>query len=913
MILALAMLLASAVLAAPAVPRLRAVSAVFLPLPLLAVFGMLLARARGVLAGEGEREVLANIAPLSTDLALRLDGLGLLFALLVSGIGAAVLVHAAGYFSENPSTLGRFAALAYLFAAAMIGLVLADDLFTLFICWELTSVCSFLLIGLKHGETEARSGALRALLVTGAGGIALLVGILLLADVAGTTSISALVERGDEVRTSAAYLPILGLIALAAFTKSAQAPFHYWLPGAMAAPGPVSAFLHSATLVKAGVFLLARFHPVLGFRAEWHVLLGHVGAVTLLVGAVLAFAQDDLKRMLAYTTVAGLGTLVLLLGIGTEPALRAAMLFVAVHALYKASLFLVVGYLDKRTGTRDLTRLAGLAVHAPVAFAAAALAALSMSGLPPLLGAIAKELVYEAKLGAPEAPLALAAVGSAGNALVVGCAVLVGLYPFVRRGAPPALLSVPAVRLLLGPLVLAAVGLLFGVFHDTTAAPLIDAALAAAVGEPETAEFTLDASPAVVSWLGKATLLAGVLAVVFRRRLLAAGRRVATLASAGPTALHDRLLEALFGAGSAVANVFARGGVRQTLVWPLVLFVGIGAWLVVGGVAGWSLPDFTLDPYRALLLLLVVGGAAGAVRARSNLSAVTSLGIAGFGVGMVFLVLGGPDLAMTQIAVETLAVLLLLAVLGREPVEPEPRRSRAKLLGNALAVAVGATFTVLVWAAAPDGSLPPLATELAEKSVPEAYGRNVVNVILVDFRALDTMGEVFVLAIAALGVTALLRGASGEARGEPVLGFVGTFGRSPILRAAARSIVPLLALVAIVLFVRGHHEPGGGFVGGLVAAAATLLHAFAFGIGATRARFGPGRLVAVGLAVVLASGAIGLLAGGAFLEGTWLSGRFPAVGKLGTPLLFDAGVFLVVLGVSARVLFGLLEREGAPA
>ena len=913
MIFSLALLLAAAALAIPAVRLSRSAAAAVLPLPFLAVLGLLLAQAPAVLRGEVPREILAGIEPLEAELALRLDGLGLLFALLVATIGALVLVHAAGYFADRPRTCGRFAAAAYLFAAAMTGLVLADDLFLLFICWELTSVSSFLLIGLKHEETGARDGAQRALLVTGLGGIALLVGVLLLASAAGTTSIGELLERGEAVRDSGLYLPALLLVVLAALTKSAQVPFHYWLPGAMAAPGPVSAFLHSATLVKAGVFLLARLHPVLGFRPEWNALLGHAGAITLLVGAVLAFAQNDLKRMLAFTTVAGLGIIVMLLGIGTEPALRAALLFVAVHALYKASLFLVVGYLDLRAGTRDVTRLAGLAARAPVAFAAAALAALSMSGLPPLLGAIAKELVYEAKLGAPEAPFLLAAAGSVGSALLVACALLVGASPFLRRGAPPELRPVPARRLLLGPLVLAVLGLLLGLFHDTHAAPLIEAALGVARGEPETAAFRLDARPGLVDALGKATLAAGVLAFLFRRRLLASGAVLARLAPVGPTALHDRLLGGALALGAATARLSSYRVVRQSLVLALILLVAAGVLLLVRAGSGWPGLDFSVEPHEGLLLLLVAAGAVAAVWARNILGAVAALGVSGFGVAMLFLVLGGPDLAMTQVAVETLAVLLLLSVLRRTPPEEVPTAGGRRLRDGALALAVGATFTLLVWAAVPDGELRPLARDLAAASQPEGFGRNVVNVILVDFRALDTLGEVFVLAIAALGVTALLRAEPAEPHREGESGAPGDLAGSPVLRAAARSIVPLLALLSIVLFARGHHEPGGGFVGGLVAASAALLHAFAFGVDGARARLYPQRLTAIGLAVVLASGAVGLLAGGAFLEGVWLPWRVPAVGKLGTPLLFDAGVFLVVLGTSTRVLFALLQGEGRAA
>ena len=903
MSLVLVLLLVGAVVAAPLGRRAGAAAAWLLPLPALAGFAELCRHIPSVLDQTAARVVLASVEPLGMDVALRLDGLGLLFGLLVTGIGALVVVHAAGYLASKPAVLGRFTAFAYLFAFAMVGLVVADDLLLLFVFWELTSVCSFLLIGLKHTEGPAREGALRALVVTGGGGIALLVGLLLLSTAGDTMSLSTLLERGEQVRASGLYVPALCLVLAGAFTKSAQVPFHYWLPGAMAAPSPVSAFLHSATLVKAGVFLLARLHPVLGFRPEWHALLGYAGAFTMVVGAVLAFASNDLKKLLAYTTVAGLGTLVLLLGIGTEPAVRAAVLFVAVHALYKASLFMVVGYLDQRTGSRDATQLAGLARAAPFAFAAAALAALSMCGLPPLLGAIAKELVYEAKLGMPGAPVLLSILGSVANALTIGCAVLVGAAPFLRRGAPPALKPVAGIRLLAGPVVLAAIGLLLGLLHDTLAAPLMDAAANAVVGEPQTAEFTRDASPTLVSMLGKITLAAGVALFFLRRRVIHAGRPLAGLARFGPTALHDRLLSGVYALGGTVARASAFQVVRMSMAISLVLLVLLAGPSLVqaAGNASWHL-GFETGVAEALLMVIVAASALYTIRARSALTAVASLGATGFGIGMLFLLRGGPDLAKTQVVVETLAVLLLLTVLSRVPYDDSKRGGWSGLFDTAIAIAVGAVFAGLAWAATPDGSLRAPAAEIAAASEPQGYGRNVVNVILVDFRALDTMGEIFVLAIAALGVTALLRRLP-HPPARPMR------PASPVLRAAARSVVPLLGLLSLVLFARGHHEPGGGFVGGLVAASAAMLYAFAFGVKRASRRISPPVVTAIGLAIALIAGAVGLLAGGTFMQSMWLDGRVPAVGKLGTPLLFDAGVFLVVFGVATDVLFELLGRE----
>ncbi|MEM8884278.1 MAG: hydrogen gas-evolving membrane-bound hydrogenase subunit E [Planctomycetota bacterium] len=899
MVLVLVLLLLGAVVALPLGRRLAGTAAFVLPLPMAAGFVELLRRVPAVVDGARPRIVLGGVDPLGAEMALRLQPLGLLFALLVTGIGALVIVHAAGYLASKPRILARFTALAYLFAFAMVGLVLADDLLLLFVFWELTSVCSFLLIGLKYEEEPAREGAMRALFVTGAGGIALLVGLLMLATAADTTSLSVLLERGDQVRASSLYVPALVFVLIGGFTKSAQVPFHYWLPGAMAAPSPVSAFLHSATLVKAGVFLLALLHPVLGFRAEWHALLGPIGALTMLVGAVLAFGQDDLKKMLAYTTVAGLGTIMMLLGIGTEPAVRAAMLFTAVHALYKASLFMVVGYLDQRTGTRDVGQLRGLARAAPFAFAAGLLAALSMSGLPPLLGAIAKELVYEAKLGMPEAPTALPVVGSVANALIIACALLAGIAPFLRRGTPPELRPVAGVRLLLGPVVLAGVGLLLGLLHDTLGAPLLDAASGAVVGEPVTEEFARDEAPALVGLVGNLTLAAGVAAFFLRGRLVASAGALRKLPAFGPTALHDRLLGGIYAVGGAVSKATSYRVVRTSMLVSLVLLLLLTGPPLLRAV---GTPGFAIGLPEALLMLLVAAGAIATVRARRAVTAVAALGVAGFGIGMLFLLRGGPDLALTQIAVETMAVLLLLTVLQRRPLTESAPQDGKRVLDNVIALAVGAVFTGLAWAAAPDGTLRAPAEAIAKASEPEGFGRNVVNVILVDFRALDTMGEIFVLAIAALGVTALLRRVPRPAAASLP-------AAPPILRATAGAVVPLLGLLSLVLFARGHHEPGGGFVGGLVAASAAMLYAFAFGIKRARKRVSPARLIAAGLALALGAGAIGLLFGGTFLTGVWIDAKIPAVGKLGTPLLFDTGVFLVVFGVTTGVLLELLVRE----
>nr|MDJ0974117.1 proton-conducting transporter membrane subunit [Planctomycetota bacterium] len=725
----------------------------------------------------------------------------------------------------------------------------------------------------------------------------------LLAQAGGSTSISVLAERSAEIGASPLYLPALVLILLGAFTKSAQVPFHYWLPGAMAAPGPVSAYLHSATLVKAGVFLLLRLQPVLGTSEVWHVTLGHVGAVTMLLGALFAFFQQDLKRLLAYSTVSGLGAIVMLIGIGTPPAIRAALLFTAVHALYKAALFMLVGYMEKRTGTRDVYALRGLARSLPLAFGAALLAGLSMSGLPPLLGAISKELVYEAKLGAPEAPWVLAAVGALANALIIACALLVAVGPFLRRGPAPTLQKAPSVRLLLGPILLALTSLALGLAHASDESPLVDAALAGLAPRAAEPALSLDPDASWVKLLSLATLAAGVLLFTFRRKLVHDGSPVVRLAHRAPGGVQDALVERIYALGRVVAAVSETQVARRSVLLAGVLVAVAGIAFVVQAAPTPPVSPLSVSFEEAALLLLIAGGALATLFARTQLRAVASLGVTGAGVAMVFLVRGGPDLALTQLAVETLAVLLLLSVLPRGKVERIPAPRRRQLLDGGISILVGLTFAAVAWAATPSGELRPMATEIAEASEPLGRGLNVVNVILVDFRALDTLGELVVLAIAALGIAAMVPRPTTGSTLSPSL------ESSPILRNAARVLVPLLALLSLVLFVRGHNEPGGGFVAGLVAAAAVVLRALVSPVSPARHRERADQLMFTGLAIAFGSGLLGMLLGGSFLQGAWLEAKVPAFGKLGTPVLFDAGVFLVVLGVVTSVLFHLLGRK----
>ena len=729
---------------------------------LAAVPGLLFARLAfylaPVAAGAAVEESWAWVSALGVRLAFRLDGLSLLFALLVTGIGAVVLVYGGGYFKGDPR-LPRFYAAILFFMAAMLGLVLADDAIALFVFWELTGVSSYLLIGFDHAKETARKAALQALFVTGAGGLALLAGLLLLGRIAGTLQLSALAAQTTAIEAHALYLPALLLVLLGAFTKSAQFPFHFWLPGAMAAPSPVSAYLHSATMVKAGIYLLARLNPALGGTDAWHYLVILAGTATLVTGAVLAYGQTDLKRVLAFTTVSALGTLTLLLGISTELSARAAMAFLLVHALYKAALFLGVGTIDHETGTRDARLLGGLARTMPLTALAVVASALSMAGLPPLFGFVAKELFYEAKQEAPRAGEFLTIASFAGSALVVAAAGLVGWRPFFgpKRETPrPAHEAPPA--LWLGPVILASLSVALGLLPGRLAVPVVQAAASAVRGEPTEVVLRPWAgmSPAFVQSL--LMLAVGALLYALHDRALRVLEPLfRALAAWGPARVYQALLAGIVALSRAQTRLLQNG----VLGWYLL--VTIGTTVALGAYAFVTRADrvpVVVEPVRAgevIVAAAIVAGAVAVVRARTLLFAVASLGVVGYGVAVVFLLFGGPDLALTQFAIETLSVLLFVLVLRRLPRLRTLSPPSERLRDGVVALAGGAFMTALVLAATAARHPTPLRDYFAATSLALANGRNVVNVILVDFRGFDTLGEITVLAAAAIGVVALLR------------------------------------------------------------------------------------------------------------------------------------------------------------
>ncbi|MDQ3938634.1 MAG: putative monovalent cation/H+ antiporter subunit A [Chloroflexota bacterium] len=726
-----------------------------LPAALTAYFASLAPR---VLGGERVSEVLDWVPSLGLTASFAVDGLGLLFALLICGIGALVLIYAGGYLRGHQE-LGRFYAVILVFMASMLGIVLADNLLLLYVFWGLTSISSYLLIGFDHERLTARASALQALLVTVGGELSLLAGFVLLGLIGGTFEISALAAQGDAVRGHPLYLPTLGLVLIGALTKSAQFPFHFWLPNAMAAPAPVSAYLHSATMVKAGVFLLARLTPVLAGTEAWTVALAVAGGLTMLIGAFLSYHVTETKRVLAYSTVSALGLMTLLLGLGTEHTITAAIVFLLGHAFYKGALFLFAGAADHEAEATQTGQLAGLRRTMPISSVAALLAGLSMAGLLPFFGFVGKELVFESIYelsGAAGMGLLVAALIA--TALLVAVAVRVGVRPaVVPRDAPPQRGHEAPPSLWLGPLLLAVLGLTTGLVPGLLAGPLVSSAVAATTGQPAAVGLALWHGLTLILLFSMVTLTVGAALYLWRVRLRRLTAPFDIGSRWGPEAGYASGVDLLQRVASFQTRLLQDGYLRHyVLVTLTTAIVLVAVALLRADDLSFGVGRLELRPTEVGLAVLILVAALVAVRSTSRLGTVAALGVAGYGVALVFLIFGAPDLAMTQVLIETLTVIVFVLVLYHLPgfgVE----RPHGRIRDAVTAIAFGGVMSLLVLATLTQVVRETISQFFVEQSLPAAHGRNVVNVILVDFRALDTMGEIAVLALAGLGVLVLLR------------------------------------------------------------------------------------------------------------------------------------------------------------
>lgn len=863
---------------------------------------------------------------LGVELAFRLDGLGLLFGLLILGIGLLVILYARYYLAPH-DPMGRFYAFLLLFMGAMLGIVLAENLILLLMFWELTSLSSFLLIGYWSQRSDARQGARLALTITGGGGLALLAGILLLGQIAGSFELSVVLAAGEAIQQHALYPWVLSLILLGVFTKSAQFPFHFWLPQAMAAPTPVSAYLHSATMVKAGIFLLARLFPALAGTDLWFYLVSGVGLTTLLFGAYQALFKHDLKGLLAYSTISHLGLIVLLFGLGTPLGEVAGVFHIINHATFKASLFMAAGIIDHEAGTRDMRRVNGLFRYMPQTAVLAIVAAAAMAGVPLLNGFLSKEMFFGQTLdltrtggwywGLPAAAVLAGAFSVAYSVRFI--------HDVFFNGDPIDLPRTPHepvlwMRIPVG--LLAALCLLVGVLPAATVAPLLAVAAGSVLLNEPLPAYDLAVWHGL-NWpllMSLMALAGGVSIYAWRRPLFEFHDRHRLM---GCKRLFHRLLQAVTGSARRLTVALENGSLQRYLALLIL------AALVAGGVAARPLDRLTgplapgaLDGLSLLAAGILAVAAVGTVwLQRRRLTALVLISVVGLMVSLAFVRFSAPDLALTQILVEMVTTVLLLLALYFLPQQAPAESTVGRRLRDAgLAVLAGLGVAALTWGVL-TRPYETIADYFLANSVPQGGGANVVNVILVDFRGFDTLGEITVLAIAALGIYALLDGLRLPTPAGPPAGAWAEDRHPLIMQVVARSVLPLILLVAVYLLLRGHQRPGGGFIAGLVTALALVLQYLADGLRGTPAgiqRRYP-RLIALGLGIAALTGLASWAFGYPFLTSAVVHVHWPLVGdlELASAMIFDSGVYLTVVGVVILILavlghLGILSRADPP-
>ncbi|WP_316149711.1 monovalent cation/H+ antiporter subunit A [Cupriavidus sp. BIC8F] len=866
----------------------------------------------------------AWLPQIGLDLSLRLDGLSFLFALLVLGVGLLVILYARYYLARNESAV-RFFCLLLLFMAAMLGVVLAGNLLLLVVFWELTSILSFLLIGFWSWRTDARQGARMALAVTGGGGLALLAGVLLLGHICGSFELSEVLAQAGKVQHHPLYLPMLVLVLLAVFTKSAQFPFSFWLPHAMAAPTPVSAYLHSATMVKAGVFLLARLYPVLDGTNSWFYLVSMTGLATLIVGAGLALLQRDLKGLLAYSTISHLGLITLLFGLDTQLSTVAAIFHIINHAVFKASLFMAAGIIDHETGTRDLDRLHGLARYMPHTAVLAIVASLSMAGVPLFNGFLSKEMFFgetlaQGLLGDFNWVIPTTATLAGALTMAYSLRFIYGVFFGARQPdlpnypphEPPRFMKVPVEFLVV-------ICLVVGLVPAYTVGDLLAAASLATLRAP-LPEYSLNLWHGINLPLLMSLVSMAVGAALFFLRRDALRRLQQAISHLSARQSFEHGMHALERFAAAVTHWLENGSLQTYVAWMLLALLAVPAYFLADlEWLGGSVPAGAIDLIGAATLALLGLCAVGVVVThRQRLFALVLLGGCGLMVSMAFLRFSAPDLALTQISVEVVTILLLVLALFYLPRET-PERAGAARRGRDMVLALGGG-TLLAVAAYAVMTRPyePVSAFYIDQSVPGGGGHNVVNVLLVDFRGFDTMGEICVLLIAGLAVQALLKGMRLDTPSAAPDGLPWSSQAHPLLLAMlARLMLPLTLLVAVYILLRGHNLPGGGFVAALITSVALLLQYVASGVRWTEARIAPDYRAIAGAGILLAglTGLGSLAFGYPFLTTAFGHFHIPGIGEveLATAMIFDLGVFCTVTGTTLVIVSHLGVRNLPPA
>jgi multicomponent Na+:H+ antiporter subunit A len=884
-----------------------------------------------VQSGRGPVEHISWVPTLGMDLSFRMDTLGWLMVLLVGAVGALVLVYCAGYFSDDEPGLGRFAGCLTGFAGSMLGLVVSDDMLVLYVFWEATTVLSYLLIGHQSEQRASRSAATQALVVTTAGGLAMLVGIVLLGQSAGTYRLSEVLDADPSgpLVTTAVVLLLVGAIS-----KSALVPFHFWLPGAMAAPTPVSAYLHAAAMVKAGVYLVARLAPAFADTPLWHPIVIGLGGFTMLLGGWRALRQHDLKLLLAYGTVSQLGFLTVLVGAGTRDAALAGLTMLVGHALFKSCLFLVVGVIDHATGTRDLRKLSGLGRQLPLLAVVAVLAAASMAGLPPMIGFVGKEVAYASFLYGGPGDTVTEIVLVAGSVLTFAYSArfLWGAFSDIP-GRRPTVVHRPGPLGVAAPVLLAAASLATGPL-SSSAEPLLTRYTHSWPADDHPAHLALwHFPPGLPLLLTGVTVLAGALLFAARARFEALQAQVpATVDADG---VYRGTMRGLDRASLEVTGGLQRGSLPLSLGLILGVLVLLPGGALLLGVT-WPSEVRGWDSSAQLGVCVVVALAAvWTARSRRRLRAAILAGVTGYGCAVLFLLHGAPDLALTQILVETVSLVVFVLVLRRLPSrfsDTPPGIGRWVRAG--LGAAVGTVITGMALTASAVRTAQPASVGFAEGAYTFGGGKNIVNVTLVDIRAWDTMGELSVVLVAATGVASLVflreryvaratlamlevreqrseHASVGGSGGYAWLAssWVDPQGRSVMFEVVTRLIFHTIVLFSLYLLFSGHNNPGGGFAAGLVVGLALVVRYLAGGREELRAAAPilPGLLLGAGLFLSAGTGLVSMLAGGNVLESWVLDLQLPLLGSvhLVTSVFFDVGVYLVVIGLMLDVLRSL--------
>ena len=877
----------------------------------LTAFIGLLTNLPAIWAGEVVTARIDWLPILGLNFNLMLDGLGFFFAFLILGIGLLIIAYGRHYLSRKDN-MGEFFTYLLLFQGAMVGIVLSDNILLLLIFWELTSLSSFLLIGYWKHLPEGRQGARMALTVTGMGGLAMIGGMLILGNIVGSYDLSVILQNREMIQADPLYLPALILILLGCFTKSAQFPFHFWLPHAMAAPTPVSAYLHSATMVKAGIFLMARMWPVLSGTTEWFVIVTTAGLITMVLGAVIALFKHDLKALLAFSTVSHLGLITMLLGTGTAFGAMAAMFHILNHATFKAALFMSAGIVDHEAHTRDIRRLGGLRHLMPVTFTIATLAALSMAGIPLLNGFLSKEMMLEEAthtvlFGSPYLVPVLATIGSLFSAAY--CFRFIG-HTFLgpKRDDYPAKPHDPNPGMWLPPAILVVLVVVIGVapFLAEPFIKLVTASVLGGVAEVPSAYFKIWHGLVPALFLSIIAVVGGLLTMLIYRYLQAAWDKAPR-----PEAkvIFEAIVEAVATAAKTLTHALHNGAfTRYAAIGTLaIVAAGYHAWST-GTVAEATRDLQTAGPVPIAGWLMLVAATAGLVLLhRNRFLALILIGIVGLMVSIGFVFLSAPDLAMTQFTVEVVTIILLLLALNFLPnYTPVESTVLRRVRDGAVAVVAGlSTFALAYHYMLRDAVATPISEFHLANSYKGGGGTNVVNVILVDFRGFDTYGEIIVLGIAALLIYALTETLlSGPVRAR-------LLNRVPDVKQAGdmhpmmmvvltRVIMPLVLMVGFYIFLRGHNEPGGGFIAGLVVSIAVVMQYMASGFAWTsaRLRYPYHGIIGAGVLIAGLTGIGSWFVAKPFLTSDFTYVRIPPFNEfeLATAALFDLGVFLAVVG-----------------